>query len=100
MKEKKSIAGKTKEQWYKEYPLLQDIVSTSEVFWINPQYEKDAGGRPNVVLDENDVQAAEERLTRFASYMAKAFPETGVTNGIIESPLVRIPKIQKEITHQ
>jgi len=97
MKEKKTIAGRTIEQWYSEYPLLREITATKEVFWINPQYEKEAGAKANVVLDEKDVLAAEERLTRFASYIAKVFPETRAANGIIESPLVEIPGMKKEI---
>ena len=37
---------------------------------------------------------AEARLQRFAPYIASAFPETKQENGIIESPLVEITKMQ------
>ncbi len=37
------------------------------------------------------------RLSRFAPYLAKAFPETAATGGIIESELVAIPAMQKRL---
>ncbi|MFA0025701.1 D-serine dehydratase, partial [Vibrio sp. 10N.261.49.A5] len=43
---------------------------------------------------EEDIQDASVRLQRFAPYLAKAFPETQATNGIIESELVDIPSMK------
>ncbi|MBP2666546.1 MAG: D-serine dehydratase, partial [Firmicutes bacterium] len=34
---------------------------------------------------------------RFAPYLEKAFPETQGTHGIIESPLLRVPRMQQEL---
>lgn len=51
----------------------------------------------NVGLTEQDVQDAHARLSRFAPYLAKAFPETAATGGIIESELVAIPAMQKRL---
>ncbi|MBB2440510.1 pyridoxal-phosphate dependent enzyme, partial [Escherichia coli] len=54
-------------------------------------------GLPYVGLTEQDVQDAHARLSRFAPYLAKAFPETAATGGIIESELVAIPAMQKRL---
>ena len=56
-----------------------------------------AEGLPYVGLTEHDVQDAHARLTRFAPYLAKAFPETAATGGIIESELAAIPAMQKRL---
>ena len=51
----------------------------------------------NSPLNEEDVKDAEERLKRFAPYIAKVFPETKETGGIIESPLVKIPSMKQSL---
>ncbi|XNM79208.1 hypothetical protein ACLK1U_13495 [Escherichia coli] len=55
-----------------------------------------AEGLPYVGLTEQDVQDAHVRLSRFAPYLAKAFPETAATGGFIESELVAIPANTKK----
>ncbi|OSX88176.1 D-serine dehydratase [Bacillus mycoides] len=51
----------------------------------------------NSPLNEEHVKDAEERLKRFAPYIAKVFPETKETGGIIESPLVKIPSMKQSL---
>ena len=53
----------------------------------------------NFHLHEKDVKDAEERLKRFAPYIAKVFPETRKLNGIIESPIVPIPAMHQQLSH-
>ncbi|MFD6509168.1 D-serine ammonia-lyase [Bacillus sp. NPDC060175] len=80
-----------------EYPLVNKLIATEEVFWVNPNienYETAIKGSP---LNEENVKNAEERLKRFASYIAKVFPETKETSGIIESPLVKIPAMKQSL---
>lgn len=91
------IQGKTIKEWEDEYPLMHKIISTEEVFWLNPKYRKFADAIKKISLSEKDVKNAEERLKRFAPYIAKVFPETQKTNGIIESPVVKIPNMQKKL---
>lgn len=91
--EKVVVAGKTIKQWIEEYPMLGDMISTKEVFWTNPAYDLHKVNANS--LGEKDVQDAEERLVRFAPYLAKVFPETKVMKGIIESPIVPIPHMQR-----
>lgn len=88
------ILGKSSEQWQQEYPLLTQIINTAEVLWINPNYQKYSQAIAKIALTEADVKAAEERLKKFAPYIAKAFPETSEQNGIIESPVIRIPRLK------
>lgn len=92
------IAGKSMEEWKKEYPLLQQIIATDEVFWINPQIETCIGRINHMPLGIADIEDAEQRLLRFAPYLAKVFPETREKHGIIESELVPIQKMQHKLT--
>jgi D-serine dehydratase len=78
-------------------PLLDDLISLHEVCWFNPNFENFNDGMAKTELSQQDVQAAEERLQRFAPYIAKAFPETQATNGVIESPLVKIPAMKQKL---
>ncbi|MCL6570914.1 MAG: D-serine ammonia-lyase [Bacillus sp. (in: Bacteria)] len=95
--ENKIIQGKTIKEWEEKYPLMSKIISTDEVFWTNSKYEKFTDAIKKISLSEKDVEDAEERLNRFAPYIAKVFPETQKTNGIIESPIVPIPNMQSNI---
>ncbi|MBJ8074762.1 D-serine ammonia-lyase [Bacillus cereus group sp. N12] len=80
-----------------EYPLVNKLIATEEVLWINPNIEKYETAIKASSLNEEDVKDAEERLKRFAPYIAKVFPETQETNGIIESPLVKIPSMKQSL---
>ena len=95
--ENKIIQGKTIKEWEEQYPLMSKIISTDEVFWTNTKYENFKDAMEKISLSEKDIRNAEERLNRFAPYIAKVFPETKETNGIIESPIVPIPTMQSKI---
>lgn len=78
---------------------LRRLSRGEEVSWINPRflpYDMTKGVCELVVSDE-DIADAEERLARFAPFIEKVFPETRDTHGLIESPLVDIPEMQKEL---
>jgi D-serine dehydratase len=89
--------GKDIQTWLKQYPLLNKLISTEEVFWLNPNLKKFDAASLTSPLTFEDIRDAEERLKRFAPYIAKVFPETRKTHGIIESPLVRIPSMKKSL---
>ena len=91
------IQGKTIKEWKEKFPLLNKIISTEEVFWTNPKYEKFESAIKMISLSEEDVREAEERLKRFAPYIAKVFPETQKNNGLIESPIIKIPNMQRKV---
>jgi D-serine dehydratase len=93
----KIVKGKDIQTWLKQYPLLNKLISMEEVFWLNPNLKKFEAAMRTSPLTFEDVRDAEERLKRFAPYIAKVFPETRKTHGIIESPLVRIPSMKKSL---
>ncbi|PEE41345.1 D-serine ammonia-lyase [Bacillus pseudomycoides] len=93
----KEIESKDIQKWKDQYPLLSGLISMEEVFWINPNIEKFQTGIKKSPLTQEDVRDAEERLKRFAPYIAKVFPETKGMNGIIESPLVRVPFMKQSL---
>ncbi|MEZ8223839.1 D-serine ammonia-lyase [Vibrio splendidus] len=80
-----------------DFPLLNKLMAFEEVVWFNPNVTTLDQGLPYVGLDEKDIHDASLRLQRFAPYLAKAFPETQVTNGIIESELVETPSMKSAL---
>ncbi|WP_404452759.1 D-serine ammonia-lyase [Virgibacillus necropolis] len=84
------------DKWQQTYPLLNKIMNLDAVLWLNPSMKlmKDLPGIP---IDKNDIEGAEQLWQRFAPFLAKEFPETKETNGIIESPLRKIDKMKKEL---
>jgi len=93
----KEIEGRDIPTWKDQYPVLNKLISMEETLWFNPNIEKFQTGIQKSPLTQEDVKDAEERLKRFAPYIAKAFPETKKMNGIIESPLVRIPSMKQSL---
>ncbi|PGS96963.1 D-serine ammonia-lyase [Bacillus anthracis] len=85
------------EKLKERYPLLNKLIATEEVFWVNPNMDKYETAIKDSPLNEENVKDAEERLKRFAPYIAKVFPETKETNGIIESPLLKIPLMKQAL---
>lgn len=83
-----------------QFPLLKHLISLEETCWFNPRTTSLTEGLPYVGLTEEDVQDAHDRLARFAPYLAKAFPETAATKGIIESELVAIPAMKQRLERE
>lgn len=80
-------------------PVIKKIADKEETTWINPYllpFDMTDATCQLVVSDE-DIEDAEKRLARFASFIQKCFPETEETNGLIESPLATIPSMQKKL---
>lgn len=90
----RTIDHKTTQLWMERYPLFNKLFSLEEIFWVNPAIEKFQTAILASSLSYADVRDAEERLIRFAPYIAKVFTDTQKMNGIIESPLVRIPAMK------
>ena len=80
-----------------QFPLVEDLIALKETTWLNPRTTTLAEGLPYVGLTKADVDDAHARLNRFAPYLAKAFPETAATGGIIESELVAIPAMKARL---
>ncbi|ASA54921.1 D-serine ammonia-lyase [Vibrio gazogenes] len=79
------------QQLMTQHPLIQSMTALEEVCWLNPAATTLANALPYVGLDNADIQAASDRLQRFAPYISKAFPETAHAGGVIESDVVEIP---------
>ena len=73
--------------------LKQKLAEGTEIFWINDKLDNN---KP-IPYTKADIDDAEARLLRFAPYIKKAFPETEEANGIIESPIVKIPQMAKKL---
>lgn len=81
---------------------VDEISNAREIFWQNehPEHTCDTctkGSVNNDDLSTKDIDEAELRLIRFAPYIERVFPETKDQKGIIESPLVEIPKMKDYI---
>jgi len=78
-------------------PFVQKLVSLEDTSWFNPGTKPVAEALPDVGLTLSDVEEADARLHRFATYIARVFPQTAAARGIIESPLKPAPALQKAI---
>lgn len=84
----------------KAFPLVKEMSALQEVSWFNPNITSLKDALPHVGLNQADIQDASERLTRFAPYLVKAFPEAASSQGIIESELVAIPAMKATLEQQ
>nr|UKE85130.1 hypothetical protein KXZ65_08735 [Pectobacterium sp. PL152] len=78
-------------------PVVTELQSLRATFWLNPGVKTAEEGLKRVGLTIADTEDAEARLQRFAPLLAKAFPETAATAGIIESDMIRAPHMQAEL---
>ena len=79
--------------------VFRDIAYQNETLWINDKllpFEMTDALCQLVVTDE-DIEDTERRLRKFAPDIKKCFPETREDDGLIESPLEDIPKMQLEL---
>lgn len=83
--------GIDKEKLFVEYPVTKEMAEGKEIFWLN----ENAGKDRKLKFSMEDIDDAEARLSRFAPYIMKVFPETKATGGLIESPLKEIPAMKK-----
>ncbi|GAB3485090.1 D-serine ammonia-lyase [Marinomonas epiphytica] len=88
------------QQLLEQYPLLKQLIALQETSWFNPNITNAEQGLPHVGLNEADLLDAQARLTRFAPYLAKVFPETAKDHGLIESDLVPISALQEALSDQ
>ena len=80
----------------KANPLLRSIIDLNPVTWLNPN-RKQMQEMPEFPIQKKDMVEATKLWQRFAPYFKAAFPETAITNGILKSPLLQIPKMQNSL---
>lgn len=88
---------------YKEIeklPVVEELRRKQETVWVNPEKKPFSEAVKKAKLTMDDVEDAEKRLERFAPFIMKCFPETRERKGIIESPLSRIPRMQKRLNEK
>lgn len=78
-------------------PVVTELQSLRETIWFNPGLKNAEEGLKRVGLTIADAEDAEARLQRFAPFLARAFPETAASSGIIESDMVPVPLMQAEL---
>lgn len=74
-----------------DFPSIKQLQKGEYVFWVNKN--RNAAHDISHVL-KKEVLDAEARLQRFSSYLKLAFPETSVSNGIIESDIREIAEMK------
>ena len=77
--------------------VVSKLSKLEEITWINKKEISFSEYEKNLPISDKQLDEAEDRLKRFAPFIKKAFPETEKSNGIIESPLEPILKMQKKI---
>ena len=77
-----------------DFPVIKQLQAGQYVFWVN---EKRNADHPIPMISMKEVEEAEARLQRFSSYLMKAFPETKILNGIIESEIKEISEMKSLI---
>ncbi len=79
---------------------LARLRSATPQLWLNPQRTHMPAGT-SLALDTTlrlaDMQAAQDRFTRFAPLLAALFPELAASNGRIESELLLVPAMQQAL---
>ena len=72
---------------------LQLLRSRTPFLWLNPH----ATGKGTGDFTLSDMLDAESRLARCAPLLAQLFDEAAVSNGIIESPLLKVPNLARRL---
>lgn len=89
------ILDKERKQWIDEFPIIEKMCNLEEILWLNDKLLKSEEVLKKSEISFNEILEANERLIRFAPYIAKVFPETKISDGIIESPLTKIDNMKE-----
>ena len=82
----------------KQYPNLAEMMELKEVLWVNKNKKSFDDAVKKIELGMEDILEASDRLDRFAPFIEAVFPETKPLNGIIESPLVEVERMQAALS--
>lgn len=75
--------------------ILEEVIKLKPILWENRNLINSEVALESININIEEMYEAEERLLRFAPLIKKLFPET--LNGIIESPLLKIEKMQESL---
>ncbi|QQK80113.1 D-serine ammonia-lyase [Salicibibacter cibi] len=96
--EEQYILGHTLKTWTERHPALERIIRAEEVVWLNPNDQSFNDYRSSLSLSLVDIKEAAARFRRFQPLIATLFPETAEEEGLIESSIVQIPKMQSDLS--
>lgn len=85
------------DKYISQQPALANIKDQKPTFWANPYRLPENEIWNHEEFGLADVEAAEADLERYAPLIAKIFPETAKTHGIIESKLKKLDKMQAAV---
>lgn len=94
------ILNKSLQEWKKEFPIIEDLISLKETFWINNKLYSTDEVLKNSSITMSEILDASKRLERFAPYISKVFPETQKSTGIIESKIEKIENMKKVLSEK
>lgn len=76
----------------KQFPLLTQLIDLKEVCWFNPNVTSLEEGLPYVGLDAKDIDAASQRLKRFAPYIMQSFLKPLAITALLNRLLLTFPR--------
>ncbi|WP_147197551.1 D-serine ammonia-lyase [Pantoea sp. CCBC3-3-1] len=85
------------QSFLQQFPLLKKLSALEPVTWVNPRATTSEEGLRYVGLTAAQVDDAAQRLQRFAPWLIKAFPDTAAAQGVIESEIVALPRLQQTL---
>lgn len=83
------------EKWSNS-PLITELKRLNPVFWFN-SYKITPWTPDETYFKQDELEEASDRLERFKAFFKTAFPETMPLDGLIESPLVKVDKLQGDM---
>ncbi|RNF40655.1 D-serine ammonia-lyase [Planococcus salinus] len=87
------------DHWKQQYPLLKDITNLNPVIWLNPK-KKRMEEIDSLPISKKDMEEAAQLWERFAPYLAKEFPDTTETKGIVESDLRKVQSAKEGLNQR
>lgn len=76
---------------------LERLRRREPFFWANPGWRPAAECLATLPFSRADIAAAEARWARCAPLLAELFPELRSTDGVIESPLLEVPSMGRQL---
>ncbi|MCW4465413.1 D-serine ammonia-lyase [Glutamicibacter sp. MNS18] len=80
-----------------EDPVIAAMAAGKETTWFRQSRTPTAQALSNSGLDPALIDDASDRFQRFAPWILREFPETGINHGILESPVHGLPRLQTEL---
>lgn len=76
---------------------LTGLKRAEELLWRNPAYAPTPEALSSMPVSSAELQDAEVRWKRLAPLIVRLFPDTSSSDGRVDSPLLPLPLLQKEL---